>query len=119
MNALDRKVLRDLRLLWSQAVTIALVVASGIGGFVATLSAVDSLAGARDSFYASGHFADAFALVKRAPDALAERIAEVPGVVDVQTTVEAVARVSVPGTVDPVIGQLIGLDARRPLRLNQ
>lgn len=119
MNALDRKVLRDLRLLWSQAVTIALVVASGIGGFIATLSAVDSLAGARDSFYASGHFADAFAMVKRAPDALAQRIAEVPGVVDVQTTVEAVARVSVPGTVDPVIGQLIGLDARRPLRLNQ
>ena len=34
MKALDRKVLRDLRLLWSQALTIALVVASGIGGFV-------------------------------------------------------------------------------------
>jgi len=119
MKALDRKVLRDLRLLWSQALTIALVVASGIGGFVATLSAVDSLAAARDSFYASGHFADAFAMVKRAPDALAQRLAEVPGVVDVQTTVEAMARVSVPGTIDPVMGQLIGLDARRPLRLNQ
>jgi len=48
MRALDRKVLRDLRLLWSQAITIALVVASGIGGFLATLSAVDSLAQARD-----------------------------------------------------------------------
>jgi hypothetical protein len=36
MKALDRKVLRDLRLLWSQALTIALVVASGIGGFIAT-----------------------------------------------------------------------------------
>jgi putative ABC transport system permease protein len=119
MKALDRKVLRDLRLLWSQALTIALVVASGIGGFVATLSAVDSLARARDSFYAAGHFADVFATVKRAPDAMATRLAEVPGVIDVQTTVEAVARVSVPGTVDPVIGQLIGLDARRPQRLNQ
>ncbi len=119
MKALDRKVLRDLKLLWSQALTIALVVASGIGGFIATLSAVDSLEGARDAFYASGHFADVFAVVKRAPDAMAERLAEVPGVVDVQTTVEAVARVSVPGTVDPVIGQLIGRDARRPQRLNQ
>jgi putative ABC transport system permease protein len=66
MKALDRKVLRDLRLLWSQAITIALVVASGIGGFVACLSAVDSLALARDSFYASGRFADVFAVVKRA-----------------------------------------------------
>ena len=119
MKALDRKVLRDLRLLWSQALTIALVVASGIGGFVATLSAVESLTQARDSFYASGHFADVFAEVKRAPDALAARIAEVPGVVDVQATIESFARVTVPGSIDPVMGQLIALDARRPQRLNQ
>ena len=47
MKALDLKLLRDLRLLWSQALTIALVVASGIGGFITSLSAVDSLALAR------------------------------------------------------------------------
>jgi putative ABC transport system permease protein len=118
MRALDRKVLRDLRLLWSQAITIALVVASGIGGFLATLSAVDSLARARDGFYAGGRFADAFAMVRRAPDAVAQRLTAIPGVVDVQTTVETMARVSVPGSTDPVIGQLIGIDPRRPQRLN-
>lgn len=118
MRALDRKVLRDLRLMWSQAITIALVVASGIGGFLATLSAVDSLARARDDFYASGRFADVFATVKRAPAALAPRLAEVPGVVDVQATVETFARVTVPGSTDPVMGQLIGLDADKPHRLN-
>ena len=48
MKALDRKLLRDLRLMWSQVLTIALVVGSGIGGFITTLSAVDSLALARD-----------------------------------------------------------------------
>ena len=47
MRALDRKLLRDLRALWSQALTIALVVASGVGGFLTSLSAVDSLAAAR------------------------------------------------------------------------
>ena len=119
MKALDRKVLRDLRLLWSQALTIALVVASGIGGFTATLSAVDSLANARDEFYAAARFADVFAMVKRAPDAMAQRLAEVPGVVDVQTTVEAFARVTVPGSTDPVMGRLIGIDEREPQRLNQ
>lgn len=119
MKALDRKVLRDLRLLWSQAVTIALVVASGIGGFIATLSAVDSLARARDDFYAVGRFADVFGTVKRAPVALAQRLAEVPGVVDVQATVEAHARVAVPGSDDPVIGQLIGRDPHQPPRLNR
>jgi len=118
VKALDRKVLRDLRLLWSQALTIALVVASGIGGFIACLSAVDSLALARDDFYAAGHFADVFAAVKRAPDTLAQRLREVPGIVDVQTTVESGARVTLPTTPDPVIGQIIGLDARHAPRLN-
>jgi putative ABC transport system permease protein len=119
MKALDRKALRDLRLLWSQALTIALVVASGIGGFVASLSAVDSLALARDRFYESGQFADVFAAVKRAPDGAAQRLAEIEGVIDVQPTVEALARVAVPGSPDPVIGQLIGLDLRRGQRLNR
>jgi putative ABC transport system permease protein len=119
MKALDRKVFRDLRLLWSQALTIALVVASGIAGFVACLSAVDSLALARDSFYERGRFADVFAIVKRAPDALAQRLAGLDGVIDVQTTVEAVARVTVPASQEPVIGQLIGLDSRGGQRLNR
>lgn len=119
MKALDRKVLRDLRLLWSQVLTIALVVASGIGGFLAMLSAVDSLAGARDDFYAEGRFGDVFAAVRRAPTSMAARLAELPGVIDVQTTVEAMARVSVPGSIDPVMGQLIGLDPRVPPRLNR
>jgi putative ABC transport system permease protein len=119
MKALDRKVLRDLRLLWSQALTIALVVASGIGGFLAMLSAVDSLARARDDFYTEGHFGDVFAAVRRAPASMAPRLAELPGVIDVQTTVEAMARVSVPGSIDPVMGQLIGLHPLLPPRLNR
>ncbi|WP_310267841.1 ABC transporter permease [Roseateles saccharophilus] len=118
MRALDRKLLRDLRQMWSQALTIALVVASGIAGFVTSLSAVDSLALARERFYAEGRFADLFAGVKRAPRALEASLREVPGVADVQTTVEAAVRVSIPGLPDPIIGQLIGLDRRQPPRMN-
>lgn len=119
MKALDRKVLRDLRTLWSQALTIALVVASGIGGFIACLSAVDSLALARDNFYAAGRFADVFATARRAPDALAARLLALPGVADVQTTVEASARLTLAGSTDPAVGQLIGLDRHAPQRLNR
>lgn len=119
VKALDRKLLRDLRRMWSQALTIALVVASGLGGFVSSLSAVDSLAIARDRFYAQGHFADAFAVVKRAPLALAEVLRGVPGVADVQTTVEQVVRVEMAGLADPIIGQLIGVDLRQPPRMNR
>ncbi len=119
MKALDRKLLRDLRLMWSQALTIALVVASGVGGFITTLSAVDSLALARDRFYASGRFADVFASVKRAPNALADTLRATPGVADVQTTIEQIVRIELPGVADPVIGQLIGVDPQAPTRMNR
>jgi putative ABC transport system permease protein len=119
MRALNRKLLRDLGLLWSQALTIALVVAAGIGGFITSLSAVDSLAAARDEFYESGRFADLFAGLKRAPRALESSLREAPGVVEVQTGIEAVVRVSLPGVADPIVGQLVGIDLRQPARLNR
>ena len=119
MKALDRKLMRDLRLMWSQVLTIALVVASGVGGFITTLSAVDSLELARDRFYASGHFADVFASVKRAPNSLTQTLLTLPGVADVQSTVEEFVRIELPGVADPVIGQLIGVDPQMPTRMNR
>ena len=123
MQALDRKLLRDLRQMGSQALTIALVIASGIGGFVACLSAVDSLAAARESFYESARFAEVFVSLKRAPDSLAQTLRTLPGISAVQTTVETVARVSMPASTDPVLGQFIGLDigpdGARPATLNR
>ena len=82
MKALDRKLLRGLRLMWSQTLIIALVVASGVGGFITTFSAVDSLELARDRFCASGRFVDVFASVKRAPNALMQTLLTLPGVAD-------------------------------------
>lgn len=119
MKALDRKLLRDLVQMWSQALTIALVVASGIGGFITTLSAVDSLALARDRFYAQGRFADVFAGVKRAPNSLVQSLRDTPGVADVQTTIEQIVRIDLPGVPDAIIGQLIGVDAREAPRMNR
>ena len=119
MQALDRKLLRDLGRMWSQALTIALVVASGIGGFVASLSAVESLAAARDRFYAQGRFAEVFAVVKRAPESLQQRLLAVPGVADVQGTVEHTVRIDIEGGSDPILGRLIGIDRKVPRRMNQ
>jgi len=119
MKALNRKLWRDLGLMWSQALTIALVVASGVAGFVTTLSAVDSLQGARDRFYAEGGFADVFAMLKRAPNALEARLRELPGVADAQTTTEFGVRVEMEGVSDPIVGQLIGVPRDQPLRMNR
>lgn len=119
MKVLDRKMLRDLGRMWSQALTIALVVASGIGGFITSLSAVDSLAVARDRYYAEGHFADVFTSVTRAPESVRGHLLALEGVADVQTTLEQMVRVALPGTSDPIIGQVIGIDAGRPASLNR
>lgn len=118
MKALDRKLLRDLRRMWSQALTIALVVASGVAGFLTTLSAVDSLALARDRYYAQGRFADVFGSLKRAPEALVGVLRAQDGVADAQATIEMQVRVQIEGRSDPIVGQMIGVDADRPQRLN-
>ncbi|HET7772903.1 MAG TPA: ABC transporter permease [Burkholderiaceae bacterium] len=119
LAALDRKLLRDLRALWSQALTIALVVASGVAGFVTTLSAVDSLEQSRERFYQQARFADVFAVLRRAPMSAVAGLQQIPGVAEVQVSVEFDVRVSLPGRSDPIVGHLIGLDANRPLRLNR
>ncbi|MBX3623007.1 MAG: FtsX-like permease family protein [Rhizobacter sp.] len=118
MKALDRKLLRDLALMWSQAVTIALVVASGIAGFVGTFSAYQALKGSRDVYYADARFADVFASLKRAPQSLDRVLQQTPGVAQVDTRVQQLVPIDLPGVTEPVVGQLIGLPTQAAQRLN-
>ena len=74
---------------------------------------MDSLALARESFYAQGRLPMRLPS-SSAPQSLAEVLRGVPGVADVQTTVEQVVRVEMAGLADPIIGQLIGMDLRHP-----
>ncbi len=118
MKSLDRKLLRDLTLMWSQAITIALVVASGIAGFVGTFSAYQALKNSRAIYYADARFADVFASLKRAPQNLDRQLQQVPGVAQVDTRVQQLVPIDLPGVTDPIIGQLIGLPTQAAQRLN-
>src|SRR2546430_6127457 len=97
MRALDRKLLRDLWQMRGQALAIGLVVASAAALSVMSLSMQHSLAQTRAAYYERYRFADAFAHVKRAPNGLAGRIAEIPGVGRVRTRVVAAVTLDVPG----------------------
>ncbi|MBU3739715.1 MAG: FtsX-like permease family protein [Rhodoferax sp.] len=119
MKALNRKLLRDLRLMWSQALTIALVVASGVAGFITTFSAYDTLAWSRDLYYTDARFADVFASLKRAPMALQREIEALPGVAAVETSLTQMAQIRLPLVSDPIVGRLVGLDPARSPELNQ
>lgn len=118
MKALDRKLLRDLRLMRSQVATIALVVASAVAGFIASYSTYDSLAWSRDLYYAQARFADVFSALKRAPLAREREIAALPGVGRVQTSLEEDVPIDLPGVADPIIGRLVGLEEHRAQALN-
>lgn len=115
MKTLDRKLLRDLWQMRSQALTIALVVASGISAFITLITTYDSLQWSRHSYYEEARFAQVFAEVKSAPRDLERRIAELPGVAAVETTVVEDVTLDIPGVAEPVIGRMIGLaDSRQP-----
>ena len=74
MKAIHIKLWRDLRRLRAQVVTIAMVVAIGVAGFVGMFSVHESLKGSRDAFYRDNRLADVFVGVKRAPLQLRERL---------------------------------------------
>ena len=118
MQALDRKLWRDLRLLWSQVLTIALVVASGVAGFLSTFSAWDALSWSREQHYAQARFADVFASARRAPTSLLPRIAAIPGVAQTQDGVAHSIQVFIPGVQDPIRARLTAIDPRAPQHLN-
>lgn len=119
MKALDRKLLRDVWGLKTQVVSIALVIACGIGGFIGSLSTHGSLVWSRDNYYATARFPHVFANAKRAPQSLAERIRAIPGVVEVETRVVRDAQLSIPGVVPPMIARLIGIDFERAPGMNR
>ena len=91
MHMLDVKLFRDLKRLWAQAIAIALVVAGGVATLVLAVGSHRSLNDTRIAYYERYQFADVFALVRRAPKALADQIAEIPGVVTVETRIAMLA----------------------------
>jgi putative ABC transport system permease protein len=80
-----------------------------------SLSALDSLRRTLDAYYERYRFADVFVHLKRAPNALADRLAEVPGVSQVQTRVVVDVTLDVAGLAEPAVGRLVSIpDRPRP-----
>lgn len=102
----------------SQVVSIALVAACGIATYVTMRGSYESIAAAQKNYYDQHRFADVFAQLKRAPESLAGRLAEIPGVAAVETRVVQEVTLDVPGLAEPAMGRLISLPDRQAPRLN-
>ena len=116
ISALSHKLWRDLWQMKSQATAIGLVIMSGVATFIMFLSTLDSLNYTRDIYYQNHRFAEVFSSLTRAPESLAMRINDIPGVDNVETRVVAFANLDVPGFGEPVTASLISIpESQEPL----
>ena len=76
LSHLDRKLWRDLRRMLGQAVAVSLVMGCGLAMMIMARSLIHSLESTRQEYYEANRFAEVFVQLKRAPNSIAERIAE-------------------------------------------
>lgn len=116
MKSLDRKLLRDLLSMKGQVIAIAMIIVSGVSTFIMFISTMNSLNLTRDKFYREYGFADVFASMKRAPESLKQRIAEIPGVDRIETRISSDLKLDIKGFPEPVTARLVSVpDDGRPL----
>lgn len=119
MQALQIKLWRNLWSLKGQAAAIALVVAIGVATMIMSLVSLDSLRLTQQQMYQQQYFAEVFAQLKRAPESLAERLAELPGVATVETRVMAPVNLQMPAFGEPVPGLVLSIGDGTPPQLNR
>lgn len=112
ISTLDRKLMRDLWHLRGQAAAIALVIAAGLSAVMMSLSTHDTLQASRAKFYADNGFSQIFAPLRRAPEAVANQVREIPGVGIVETRVTARVTLQLPDFNEPVRGYILSLPER-------
>jgi len=116
MRTLDRKLWRDLWKLRGQSIAITAVMASGVTCFLMFMSTMDSLLLSRDLYYTEYRFADIFVPIKRAPEAVARRLAAIDGVDKIDTRVVAPLTIDIEGFHEPIIGTITSIpDNGEPL----
>jgi putative ABC transport system permease protein len=118
ISALNRKLLRDLAAMKSQAFAIALVVAAGVAMYVMYLSNFESLRRTQRAYYETQRFGDVFATLKRAPLRLGSSIAAIPGVTAVDLRVVANVTLDLADFDAPAAGRFVSIPADRRPALN-
>lgn len=81
-------------------------------------SMLASLRLTQERYYEQFRFGHVFAHLKRAPNSLEPRIAQIPGVIQVETRVVTEVTLDISGVAEPAIGRLISLSDRPAEMLN-
>ncbi len=111
IHAIDRKLLRDFRRLWSQVIAIALVLGCGVAILLTAFGMYRALDQTRDAYYERNRFADVFVSARRAPRSLLPEIAAIPGVQKVEARVSGTVILDIPGRTAAGLGRVLSLPA--------
>ncbi|QDT11761.1 ABC transporter permease [Planctomycetes bacterium K23_9] len=107
---MNRLMIADLQRMWRQGIAISLLLGCGIALFVMTNSSMLSLAKTRQQYYQDYRFGELFTALVRAPNSLADKVAAVPGVQEVQTRIVRDVLLDIPEMVEPASCRLVSID---------
>ncbi len=119
LSPLDLKLFRDLGKMKGQTLAVAVVMACGLAMMIMARSLVFSLETTADAYYGRYRFGEVFADLKRAPNEMRARLAEIAGVAAVETRVTGSMRLDLEGLAEPADGTVISLPEDRPQQLNR
>ena len=119
MRVLDRKLLRDLRRLSTQALAISLVMACGAAVIILAAGASRSLEKTSEAFYDRYRFATVFASATRAPEHLLTSIRALPEVSSVETRIMEAVLLDIDGMQEPATALALSIPEHRQATVNR
>jgi len=118
LHPLDLKLLRDMWRRRGQVLAIALVIGSAVATLVMALGALRSLYDTREAYYDRNRFAQVFVNLKRAPESVAARLRDIPGVAQVDTRIARFVTIVMEGVSEPLRGLALSMGRRNETSLN-
>ena len=118
MHALDKKLMRDMRRLWAQALAVSLVLACGVATLILAVGSHQSLNSTRAAYYDHNSFGHVFASARRAPLSLGAEIARLDGVLAYQLRIAERALLDIPGMAEPASASVLSIPDTGTPRLN-
>ncbi|NNE86547.1 MAG: FtsX-like permease family protein [Silicimonas sp.] len=107
MQAIDKKLLRDFKRLWIQALAIAMVLACGVAVLLTSVGMYTALSDTRAAYYERNRFADVFVQTVRAPLSLLAEIEQIDGVLGVEARITGAAILDIPGRTRSAVGHIL------------
>jgi putative ABC transport system permease protein len=111
--------LRDLRNMRGQVVAIMLVIIAGVSTYVTMTTVMAALNRTLAAYYREYRFAGGFASVRRAPERIRDRLAQIQGIGQVETRITAPVTLEVRGFDEPVSGLIVSVPASEQPLLNR